>query len=151
MAPGEEVISQAYCPPNTVPCPVEMSGGCCPDISQCSPNGCLEFEPGYSPSDDPAKATTETRPLTMTFQTPVAPGQSEVLAEASTTVTEQVGGDVRVTATVAKDGEVNTGSAESKAVNPKPKKSGGEMRRWPRGWGEMLLELGGVAFGMVWM
>lgn len=144
---AREPIAQAFCPPNTVACPAEALGGCCPTLSQCSPNGCLEFAPGLSPSDFPAMAHTETAelPLTTTIlwrwkDGDEAAGVTEFLAEETMTitVTELVGGKVSVTATVAKDGEVMATSSLSPEetygsgalVKPKPERmSGGDMRR----------------------
>ena len=140
---------QAFCPENTVACPVEAFGGCCETLDQCTSNGCLEFEPGYSPSDDPAKATTETRALTV-LPTDTASVTAEGDGEVRT-FTEQVGGDVRVTATVAKEGEVASGTASAgsaeTSMEQTPKKSGGGRWRWTGSTG-MFGMLGGVAVVM---
>lgn len=143
---ADEPNTQAFCPLNTVACPPEAAGGCCPTLSQCSPNGCLEFAAGLSPSNNPAKATTETRTLPSTSTIAwrwkdgdEAAGVTEILAEETTTitVTELVGGKVSVTATVAKDGEVMTTVSLSPeetygsgaVVKPKPEKMSGALMR----------------------
>lgn len=113
----------------------------------------MEFEEGYSPSDAPAFAVPETRSITITATEPLTPGASEVVAEQGATitrtVTQLVGGDVRVKATKVKDGEVVMSPEETfgsgALVKPqgfKPKSQG--VKRWERTkW--MVWKLAGVA------
>ena len=134
---------------------MKAGGGCCSTLDQCAPNGCLEFEEGYSPSDAPALAATETRSITITATVPPTADISEVGAEqggtTTRTVTQLVGGDVRVRATMIKEGEVVMSPEETfgsgalvKPQGLKHKSQGVKVKSWERTkW--MLWELGFVA------
>lgn len=125
-----ETPVQAGCPPGTGPCTVEVGGGCCAPEDGCSPNGCLKFEPGHGPDDKNARAVTEIRvnpedlppaaneeldkvgvtdvrdltgALTITPSN-LPPAASKVLEDIG--ITEVKGGEIRVTATAIKEGEV---------------------------------------------
>lgn len=138
---------------------MEAGGGCCASLDQCAPSGCLEFEEGYSPSDSPAIAITETRSITITTSETLKSGVSEPVAEqgatTTRTVTQLVGGDVRIKATKVKDGEVVLGPEETfgsgalvKPQGLKPSSQG--AKRWDRArW--MVWELGFVAAFMAMM
>jgi hypothetical protein len=101
------------CPPRTFECAYMLGGGCCPVGTQCSPNGCIEFEGNGTP-----------RPITSTYLTTVSPaimsgsvkaskshgsGQSATKIDTAiviTTITIVVGGPMMPTATILKYGPV---------------------------------------------
>lgn len=103
------------CANGTSECSVKLGGGCCPSDTQCSPNGCIEFDGIDEPS--PITSTIVTL-LTTTMaatlsrytqtQTPISVETDSLqsVQVITTTVTMVIGGVTTPTATVLKEGEV---------------------------------------------
>lgn len=105
--PSECRVSKSHppeCPPSTAECSAETGGGCCPEITQCSSNGCiqvLEIQIS-SPTSTSLLSTVGSTTCKDTYLTS-GPQIQTTTSLTSTITTIQC---LAVTATVAKDGEV---------------------------------------------
>jgi hypothetical protein len=147
---GDGDDAQGTCPDGLALCPANLGGGCCAEAIQCSPHGCLLFSGNPTPPP-----LTEVTQVSSDIEVQVAPGIS-IAVPTEFGVTVQVGGEVRVTGTAVKGGEVGSGSA-SRGLWGRWAGGGGwrgvwtdlGSGRWPVGKSAMLLVV--IAVGMCWL
>lgn len=104
-SPFDCLVSQANppkCLAGTVQCSEETGGGCCPNATICSPNGCIQIS---GPSVISVSGTAVETPLPT-----LGNGGSPVIL--TTTITERPA----ATATILKEGEVAPNTAKTSQI-----------------------------------